>query len=334
MFSKTVLFFLIEEFIMSISYHFDDLPSNVLSLSGYDFFQFIRSILGEPESKLLNKLSVKTTFSLLNIEDPLDIFNQDIDDEELDTLKEQLCFKMKNDKLLIKPGVRSGFFSLREALKEKLNQQVKHSAKRKQPQQKQQQQSNTSSISSLTSPVEEARTSSLSLSEHRSHVLNLINKWCSDNKENFNLDHFQLEEGIDFTLNVNLDQNSVIQATIKCKCGKLITLCKNDQKIQVSNFYKHLQTIGCSHMKEIKRAEKQMILEQNQQQPQLQSTNLVSEVPSSQSSVSPMQVPTNEITNSQTTTNIDSASTSKPNHNGKRRIASDSQTLSTKRSRR
>ncbi|CAF1511409.1 unnamed protein product [Rotaria sordida] len=108
---------------MSISYHFDHLPSNVLTLSGYDFFQFIRNTLGEPEANFLNKISVKTTSSFILIENPLDIFNEDIDDEELDTLKGQLCFKMKNDKFLIKPGVLSGFVSLKEALKEKLNQQ-------------------------------------------------------------------------------------------------------------------------------------------------------------------------------------------------------------------
>ncbi|CAF2821585.1 unnamed protein product [Rotaria sp. Silwood2] len=220
---------------MPISYHFDHLPSNVLSLPGYDFFQFIRTILGEPEAKLLNKISVKITSSLLLIEDPLYIFNQDIDDEELDTLKEQLGFKMKNDTFLIKPGVSSGFVSLEQALKEKLNQQLKHPTKRKQ-----QQNINTSLISSLTTPIQEARTSSLSLSEHKSHALNLIKKWCNENRENLNLENFHLEEGIDFMLNIDFDRNSVVQATIKCKCGKVISLCKNDQEIQVSNFYKHL----------------------------------------------------------------------------------------------
>ena len=76
---------------------YDHLPSNVLTLSGYDFFQFIKSTLGENEAILLNKISVRTTSSLMVIEDPLEIFNQDVEDQELDELKEILCFKMKNE---------------------------------------------------------------------------------------------------------------------------------------------------------------------------------------------------------------------------------------------
>ncbi|CAF3208802.1 unnamed protein product [Rotaria socialis] len=116
---------------MSLSFQFDYLPSNVLTLSGYDFFQFIRNTLGEPEANLLCKISVRTTSSFLLIENPLDIFNEDIEDEELDKLKDQLCFKMKNDKLLIKPGVLAGFLSLRQALKDKLNEQQTSKNKRK-----------------------------------------------------------------------------------------------------------------------------------------------------------------------------------------------------------
>ena len=109
-----------------ISLHFDYLPSDVLSFSGYDFFQFIKNTLGEPESQLLCKIAVKTTSSFLLLDDPLDIFNQDIDDQELDRLKEELCFRMKNDKFLIKPGVLSGFHSLKEALKNKLHEETIH----------------------------------------------------------------------------------------------------------------------------------------------------------------------------------------------------------------
>jgi hypothetical protein len=104
---------------MSISYNFDYLPDSVLTLSGYDFNQFMKNTLGEPEAALLNKISVQTTSSFLITEDPLDIFNYDIDDEELEQLKEKLSFKLKNKKVLIKPGVISGFRSLREALKKK-----------------------------------------------------------------------------------------------------------------------------------------------------------------------------------------------------------------------
>ena len=78
---------------MSSSFTYNHLPSDVLTLSGYDFFQFIKSTLGEPEANLLKKISVRAMSSLLVIEDPLDVFNYNIDDDELELLKDQLCFR-------------------------------------------------------------------------------------------------------------------------------------------------------------------------------------------------------------------------------------------------
>ena len=122
---------------MSSSFTSNHLPTDVLTLSGYDFFQFIKSTLGELKANLLKKISVRATSSLLIIEDPLDVFNYNIEDDELDLLKDQLCFKLKNDKFMIKPGVVSGFRSLKEALKRKVNEETKQ-PKRKQKSQQQQ----------------------------------------------------------------------------------------------------------------------------------------------------------------------------------------------------
>lgn len=81
---------------MSISYNICSLPDSVLTLSGYDFDQFIRNILGDAEADLLKKMSIQTVSSFLTVEDPLEIFNHDIDDQELENLKNKLCFKLKN----------------------------------------------------------------------------------------------------------------------------------------------------------------------------------------------------------------------------------------------
>ncbi|CAF1442122.1 unnamed protein product, partial [Rotaria sordida] len=155
---------------MSTSFSFDYLPADVLSLSGYDFFLLIKTVLGEPEANLLNKISIKSTTSLIQTEDPLDIFNYDIDDEELEKLRKELSFKLKNKKFMLKPG-------------------------------------------------------------------------------------------IDF------DENIDVKASIKCKCNKLISLGKNDNKIQVSNYYKHLQSNGCDHMKNVKKVARELNSSQQQQQP-------------------------------------------------------------------
>lgn len=233
---------------MTSSSHLNFLPANILSLSGYDFFQFIKNTLGEPEANLLAKISVKTTTSLILIDNPLDIFNHDVDDDELGRLKEQLCFKMKNDRFIIKPGVTAGFRSLREAIQEKLNQRSKQSNKKTvQPN------INPSviSLAVLTSP-KAVSSGSMSLFDHEQHVVRLIRKWCDENKEKFNLEAIDLREGIDFNLNLGFDENSIISGSIKCKCGKSILLARNEDKIQASNYYKHLQSTSCTLIKALK----------------------------------------------------------------------------------
>ncbi|CAF3347154.1 unnamed protein product [Rotaria sp. Silwood2] len=319
---------------MSTSFNFDYLPADVLYLSGYDFFQFIKTVLGEPEANLLDKISIKSTKCLIQTEDPLDIFNYDIDDEELEMLKSELSFKLKNKKFMVKPGVIAGFRSLKDALRKKINEQSTKPKGRKQHQQL----FNTSS-SSIYSLVPVAATQapslsnkSFSLAEHKAHVLKLIHKWCSDNKENFDLEHFDLQENFDFFLNIDYDESTDVKASLKCKCNKLILLSKNDNKIQVSNYYKHLQSNGCNHMKNLKKAAKELKLSRQQQQ---QSTP-VTLTPSNRSNTSSTEVTTVSPTNAQTTTQMDSSALpNKTVHNGgKRRLIAQSQQYpSTKRSR-
>ncbi|CAF1305606.1 unnamed protein product [Rotaria sordida] len=220
---------------MSTSFSFDYLPADVLSLSGYDFFLLIKTVLGEPEANLLNKISIKSTTSLIQTEDPLDIFNYDIDDEELEKLKEELSFKLKNKKFVLKPG-------------------------------------------------------------------------------------------IDF------DENIDVRASIKCKCNKLISLGKNDNKIQVSSYYKHLQSNGYDHMKNVKKVARELKSSQQQQQP----STPITLTPSCRSQTPLIGVAVVSPTNTQTTAQVDSSAF--PNqaaHNGsKRRLISQSQQYrSTKRSR-
>ena len=160
---------------MASSFTFNHLPSDVLTLSGYDFFQFIKSTLGELEANLLKKISVRATSSLLVIEDPLDVFNYNIDDDELELLKDQLCFRLKNDKFMIKPGVVSGFRSLKEALKKKMSEETKRPKKKQQPQQSTNN-THSSSLFSLT-PTAQTRAPDLSsLTEQKDYLLRLITK--------------------------------------------------------------------------------------------------------------------------------------------------------------
>lgn len=316
---------------MSISHNFDYLPSKVLTFTGHEFYQLIKGTLGEPEANLLNKISVKSTSSFLAIEDPLEIFKYDIVDQDLEQLQDQLCFKLKNGKLLIKPGVISGFRSLKDTLQKRFNDQ---STKSKKNQRKPQLlnmnlsslDSSTDTAPSITQTIPVHKT--LSLSDHKEHVLRLIKKWCFENQEHFEIKGFNLVENVDFTLNINFDQNNDVIANMKCSCGKLILLGKNDHKIQVSNFYKHVQSTGCLHIKSMKKTARD--LETVQQQSSAPIVTL--------SSYQPHASPIEATAVSPTTTPISShggpsVTSDQPERNGKRRLASQSQQHSSKRSR-
>ncbi|CAF3988620.1 unnamed protein product, partial [Rotaria sp. Silwood1] len=114
-----------------------------------------------------------------------------------------------------------------------VNEQSTKSKGRKQQHQQQLFNTNLSSIYSLVPTAPATATTQapsisnkLSLVEHKAHVLKLIHKWCSDNKENFHLEHFDLQENFDFFLNIDYDESSEVKASIKCKCNKLISLSK------------------------------------------------------------------------------------------------------------
>ena len=173
---------------------------------------------------------------------------------------DQISFKLKNNIFLIKPGVISEFRWLKDALKRKFNEQTTKSKARKQQYQREFFSTNSLSMYSLVPSAPAiiqapsvSNTCGLSLAEHKADVLKLIRKWCLDNKENFDIEHFDLEENVDFILNIDFDENIDVRASIRHKCNKLMSLDKNDNKIQVSNYYKHLKSNGCDHMKNVKK---------------------------------------------------------------------------------
>jgi len=123
-------------------------------------------------------------------------------------------------------------------------------------------------------------------------------------------------------VNIYVDHNSTIQGTIKCKCGKVITLGKNHEKIQVSNYYKHLLSIGCSNMIQIRKQAKEVESTKRQQQ---QSMTSVLSAPVSQSENSLVQVSDDVLTMTQRTS---LNSTTQPKNVAKRRITSQSRQYS------
>ena len=121
----------------------------------------------------------------------------------------------------------------------------------------------------------------------KQYVVQFIKRWCAENKKHFGLEDFDLEENIDFILNIELDENSDVMATIKCKCNKIISLGNNENKIQLSNYYKHLQSVMCDHMRHLKNVQRQIQSTQEQEQQPSLTTTLTSV---SQPQLLPMQV--------------------------------------------
>ncbi|CAF1347783.1 unnamed protein product [Rotaria magnacalcarata] len=71
--------------------------------------------------------------------------------------------------------------------------------------------------------------------EHRRYFLNLLKLWCSNHKDDFLSDSFDLNEGKDFIPNVLYDQNNDLKVNVKCNCNKSITLAmKDDARTTVS----------------------------------------------------------------------------------------------------
>jgi hypothetical protein len=160
--------------------------------------------------------------------------------------------------------------------------------------------------------------------EQRTYVLSLIQRWTEENKENLDLHTFELEPGVDFVLTIEFDEHASLQGSIRCKCGKAIVLAKNDDKIQVSNYYKHLQSVGCSVIRDIRRATKQ-VESSVQQQSAPFNANGISSQPCPSSTVAssqPYHSPTvasspDKITGASTNTNSPAAS-SQTKSSGKR----------------
>ena len=97
------------------------------------------------------------------------------------------------------------------------------------------------------------------------YFINLLQAWCVKHKDEFISDSFDSKEGIDFILNISFNQNSDLQATVKCTCGRPITLTTKNGKLQLSNYQKHLRTTSCSHVKAIKRLNEEHRKDNSQQ---------------------------------------------------------------------
>ncbi|CAF2121939.1 unnamed protein product [Rotaria magnacalcarata] len=155
---------------------------------------------------------------------------------------------------VIKTGVKTGFKCLRDLLTKKAEEKLKQSKNAKaQPQTTATfnilSSSSSSSVSSFSTPSITTISSppQATVSPPPQTTVSPL----SD--EEFNLDTFDLENGKDFFLNFFYNNKNELEASVKCKCGRLITLTLKSGNIQLSNFHKHLRMTSCNHIKTMKK---------------------------------------------------------------------------------
>ncbi|CAF1223403.1 unnamed protein product [Didymodactylos carnosus] len=108
------------------------------------------------------------------------------------------------------------------------------------------------------------------LAHHERYIVDSIQRWCNDNKENLNLNDFTLIDGQQYRLAVKNYLNGTLTADINCDCGNLFILTKSRGKFQLSNYYRHLKAVkSYKVMKEIKNNDKSLTLSINTQSPSI-----------------------------------------------------------------
>ncbi|CAF1345205.1 unnamed protein product [Rotaria sordida] len=253
---------------MSVAHYYlntSQLPNDVLSYTDQDFYNFVEMFLGKLHARLLSYLHISSVPCFLLTENPCAILTLDIDDEVLEQLSQETCIKLKNNQLIVKPGVENSFKCLKELLKKKIEEHMK-TTKRNIKQQvitvantnSTQSFSLSSSMSTSSPSLFTSSCSPLTIDEHHQYLLNCIRQWCIDNKANLRFNEFELKEDVDFTF-IFSNINNFLEISIQCKCGSKINLGKNAEKFQLSNYYKHLKDTRCSHMNALKKkAQEQM----------------------------------------------------------------------------
>jgi hypothetical protein len=79
-------------FSQSVFYDTADLPVNVLNLIDQQFYSFVQERLGECQSELLKIQQINSVPCFLLTDDPCQVLNLNIDDNEVKLLKKQICF--------------------------------------------------------------------------------------------------------------------------------------------------------------------------------------------------------------------------------------------------
>ncbi|CAF2902885.1 unnamed protein product [Rotaria sp. Silwood2] len=228
----------------NLFYDSNDLPSNVLTLIDDKFYDFVEQHLGMYQSLLLKIQQINSVSCFLLTDDPCHILSLSINDNELYELKKHICFQLSDGSFFVKPGVKIGFKCLHDLLTKEVEEKLKKSKNTK-VQVSTTAPFNILSSSFLTPPLTTISTETIPAASQNTHSSLKEPSSTSINE------HKKMEKI--FFLNVAFNERNALKASVKCNCGRIITLTVKNGNIQLSNFQKHLRMTNCSHMNFLKR---------------------------------------------------------------------------------
>lgn len=215
-----------------------ELPSDILNYRDEAFYSIVNRLTGSEETELLRIQCVRSVNSFVRISNIFDVLN--IDSEEINRIKKEVCFVLNDNTYVIKPGIKASmdylrdlFFKKQREMGKNLNREYSNS-------------SGTVSMRISTSEIvpNEQRATTIDSVNHRLFLIQSIDEWCIKNENSLNAIHLKLIEGTDFFISEPSATGDFIH--IRCSCRISSKLPRQGNHFQLSNFYRHLKAGKCS----------------------------------------------------------------------------------------
>ncbi|CAF4251921.1 unnamed protein product [Rotaria sp. Silwood2] len=235
------------------TYNLYHLPDDVLFLSNDNFYNFVAQVCGKVEAELLQIQRIRNARSLIRSTNLFSIL--EIDCDEIDKLKQNLCFTSKDGNHIIRQGRRQQELLCSISTLQTTNTGVNDNNN-----------NNLTTQNLVVNVTTDSNLSSLqcrSINDHAIFIKDLIEKFSFKTFTSTilkNDEHYQL---------IITQDGQKFKAIIKCQCGaKLILPSRSGTSTFIlSNFYAHSITSNCSMAERIRKQEKKTTDKETAAQP-------------------------------------------------------------------
>ncbi|CAF3237276.1 unnamed protein product [Rotaria socialis] len=223
-----------------------------MNLRDENFYDFIRQFAGKKVAALLSFQECNSVDSFLGCQDVTAILH--LESDELIDLKKNMCITLSNGSIYLLPGIESSIMHLTKLFKNKQEELIKQSKRR--------QSITISSVSSTpniisnnlspktvvlgNSSIHQSTSNALPNSyltvsppathvlanEIKSRISNTIIEWFKHNKDKLSLINIDFNEGSDFQVELNNNQEGII---VRCKCGTTSAIGQKQGVLMVRN---------------------------------------------------------------------------------------------------